>query len=60
MATKLRLSRRIFDAAGHKSLQTQAYKVGDACSRVYVDATAYWNAAGCSMSSYTVFSQQLH
>jgi hypothetical protein len=32
MATKLRLSRRIFDAAGHKSLQTQAYKVRGAAS----------------------------
>lgn len=28
MATKLQLCRRIFDIVGHKSLQTQAYKVG--------------------------------
>eukprot|EP00878_Enallax_costatus_P034171 GHUV01037833.1.p1 GENE.GHUV01037833.1~~GHUV01037833.1.p1 ORF type:complete len:103 (-),score=11.02 GHUV01037833.1:380-688(-) len=28
MATKKRLCRKIFDAVGHKTLQTQAYKVG--------------------------------
>jgi hypothetical protein len=27
MATKLRLCRRIFDTVGHKSLQTQGFKV---------------------------------
>jgi len=28
MTTKLQLVGRMFDAAGHKSLQTQGYKVG--------------------------------
>lgn len=28
MAAKKKLAREVFDAAGHKSLETQAYKVG--------------------------------
>jgi hypothetical protein len=30
MAAKLRLCRRIFDTVGHKSLQTQGFKVREA------------------------------